>query len=637
MKNAKFKDSGVQWLGEIPQHWEVVPIRAIFQSRNEDNKALKYTQILSLVKDIGIIPYEDKGAMGNKAKDDLSGYKIARKNDFILNKMNAVIGSLGVSNYDGLVSPIYLILYITNPKSLISFYSYLFQSKTLQKSFKQVAYGIMEIRESIDFLDFKNIKIPLPPLDEQRRIAEFLDKKCEKIAEFIDKKQQIISLLKEQKLALINESTCGRIHTHNDKQTQSQINPLPCESDSTKSPLVREVESKVSPLPCGGGLGVGIKTDKSPSHRPLAPYMKEFSRAMRKNPTQAENKLWQELRGKKLGFGFRRQFVIDSKYIADFVCLKKRLIIECDGGQHSKSPCESDSTKSPLPQHEGRLGVGKDTLNHPDIQRDFYLESQNFRILRFWNNEILGNLEGVLSVIKEALESNVDFANAKYTCESTHPLAPSAREGEQEKYPRAFTFKHSGIEWLGEIPQHWEVRKLKFVVAQRNDKAGENDFKIGLENIESQTGKFIQTDENPFDDCGIKFKAGDILFGKLRPYLAKVYLAGQSGSCVSEFLVLSVIDIDCFFLKFLMLSHKFIQIVNSATYGTKMPRASWEFIGNLKIPLPPLDEQRRIAEFLDKRCEKIDKAIALIEQEIQAIKEYKTSLIDKAVRGEINV
>nr|WP_258437172.1 DUF559 domain-containing protein [Helicobacter sp. 15-1451] len=119
--------------------------------------------------------------------------------------------------------------------------------------------------------------------------------------------------------------------------------------------------------------------------------MKEFSREMRKNPTEAEKKLWQELRNKKLGFGFRRQFVIDSKYIADFVCLEKRLIIECDGGQHSES--------------------------FEDKERDFYLESQNFRILRFWNNEILGNMEGVLEWIKEALEN------------PTHPLTPSAKGG----------------------------------------------------------------------------------------------------------------------------------------------------------------------------------------------------------------
>ena len=188
-------------------------------------------------------------------------------------------------------------------------------------------------------------------------------------------------------------------------------------SGVSQSPLSCKAESKASPLPCASGLGVGkenqsnsladkangwVKTDKSPSHRPLAPYMKEFSRAMRKNPAQAENKLWQELRAKKLGFGFRRQFVIDSKYIADFVCLEKRLIIECDGGQHNQS--------------------------FGDTERDFYLEFQNFRILRFWNDEILENLEGVLSVIKKALESDLnpcDFANAKLT----HPLTPSAKGG----------------------------------------------------------------------------------------------------------------------------------------------------------------------------------------------------------------
>ena len=216
-------------------------------------------------------------------------------------------------------------------------------------------------------------------------------------------------------------------------------------SGDSKSPLPCKEQTKNSPSLAEGARG-WVKTSNNPSHRPLAPYMKEFSRAMRKNPTQAENKLWQELRSKKLGFGFRRQFVIDSKYIADFVCLEKRLIIECDGGQHatintspqtpparggaySTSPSLAEgltSTHSPS-FAEGDKGGGYD-INHPDIERNFYLESQNFRILRFWNNEILENLEGVLSVIKESLNDD-NFASAKFT----HPLTPSAREGEQDK------------------------------------------------------------------------------------------------------------------------------------------------------------------------------------------------------------
>ncbi|EAI8173505.1 restriction endonuclease subunit S, partial [Campylobacter upsaliensis] len=147
----------------------------------------------------------EKGNVGNKAKDDLQGYKIARVNDLVLNKMNAVIGSLGVSKYNGLVSPIYLVLYTANPNYLITYYSYLFQIKSVQKFLRKFAYGIMEIRESIDYLEFKKMFLPVPPLQEQKEIAEFLDSKCEKIQNYIEKKQKLITLLQEKKQALINE------------------------------------------------------------------------------------------------------------------------------------------------------------------------------------------------------------------------------------------------------------------------------------------------------------------------------------------------------------------------------------------------------------------------------------------------
>ncbi|EAH9843897.1 restriction endonuclease subunit S [Campylobacter upsaliensis] len=200
-----YKPSGIEWLMEIPQSWEIKPLQAIFNQRNEQNNNLEFQTILSLVKDVGVIPYEEKGNVGNKAKDDLQGYKIARVNDLVLNKMNAVIGSLGVSKYDGLVSPIYLVLYIENPNYLIAYYSYLFQTKSIQKFLRKFAYGIMEIRESIDYLEFKKMFLPTPPLQKQKEIAEFLDKKCEKIQNYINKKQKLITLLQEKKQALINE------------------------------------------------------------------------------------------------------------------------------------------------------------------------------------------------------------------------------------------------------------------------------------------------------------------------------------------------------------------------------------------------------------------------------------------------
>ncbi|EAI4447470.1 hypothetical protein A0Y49_01880 [Campylobacter lari] len=210
MKN--FKDSGIEWLGEIPEHWEIKPLKAVFNQRNEQNTNLKLHTILSLIKDIGVVPYEEKGNIGNKSKEDLQSYKIARINDLVLNKMNAVIGSLGVSAYNGLVSPIYLVFYINSPKYLMSYYSYLFQIKNVQKFLKIYAYGIMEIRESIDYLDFKKMSLPVPPRKEQEQIANFLDKKCEKIDLLIEKTEKQIKLIKEYKTTLINQAVCGRIN-----------------------------------------------------------------------------------------------------------------------------------------------------------------------------------------------------------------------------------------------------------------------------------------------------------------------------------------------------------------------------------------------------------------------------------------
>lgn len=204
----RFKDSGIEWLGEIPEHWEIKPLKAIFNQRNEQNSDLKINNILSLVKDIGVIPYEEKGNLGNKSKDKLQEYKIAKVNDLVINKMNAVIGSLGLSKYEGLVSPVYLVLYIDNPNHFINYYSYIFQTKEVQHFLKTFSYGIMEIREAIDYLEFKKMSLPLPPLEEQKAIAEFLDKKCDKISQFIESKQKLITLLQEKKQTLINAVVC---------------------------------------------------------------------------------------------------------------------------------------------------------------------------------------------------------------------------------------------------------------------------------------------------------------------------------------------------------------------------------------------------------------------------------------------
>jgi type I restriction enzyme, S subunit len=200
--------------------------------------------------------------------------------------------------------------------------------------------------------------------------------------------------------------------------------------------------------------------------------------------------------------------------------------------------------------------------------------------------------------------------------------------------------KQSGIDWLGEVPEHWDVRKLKFSVKLNSaeptsEDLSEDIFKIALENIDNWTGRFIETESPKFEGQGKPFNTGDVLFNKLRPYLAKAYIADKEGYCVSELLVLSpnhdIITKEYLFQR--LMTPEFIDIVNSSTYGAKMPRANWNFIGNLKIAIPPLEEQQSIIQNIKIETATIDTAISKTEREIELIKEYKEAMIAEAVMG----
>jgi len=204
--------------------------------------------------------------------------------------------------------------------------------------------------------------------------------------------------------------------------------------------------------------------------------------------------------------------------------------------------------------------------------------------------------------------------------------------------------KDSGIEWIGEMPQHWNLRRIKYLANIRNVKASDSDIDkpyIGLENIESKTGKLLINENNGHQLIGETaniFRKGDVLFGKLRPYLAKCIIADFDGRCTSELLVLKTTSyILPEYLHFIMLSPKFIDVVNSSTYGAKMPRTSWDFIGNLRIPLPSIKEQEEIVEYLTQFINRIDDLISDINIQIQKLKEYRQALISEAVTGKIDV
>ncbi len=203
--------------------------------------------------------------------------------------------------------------------------------------------------------------------------------------------------------------------------------------------------------------------------------------------------------------------------------------------------------------------------------------------------------------------------------------------------------KDSGVEWLGEVPQSWRIFRLKGVVANVTDLTKELDgdnIYLALEHVESWTGKFSTMNSSvDFDSQAKRFQSGDVLFGKLRPYLAKVVCPERDGICAGEFLVLRSHYAGLLpkYFEQLLRSKPVISAIDASTFGAKMPRADWQFIGNMRIPLPPLSEQHAIAHFLTDTCQRISAACAAVKREIELFHEYRTRLIADVVTGKLDV
>ena len=201
-------------------------------------------------------------------------------------------------------------------------------------------------------------------------------------------------------------------------------------------------------------------------------------------------------------------------------------------------------------------------------------------------------------------------------------------------------YKDSGIPWLGEVPEHWEVKRLKFSISNISQKVESQTSDLryfGLENIESFTGKLLLDIELESDGIANKFRKNDVLFGKLRPYLAKVHLSEQSGLVSTEALVFRANQsVNSRYLFYFCVSSDFIDAVNGTTFGSKMPRASWEDIGNFKMLIPSLEEQTTIAHYLDTKLGEIDTLIGKQQTLLEKLAEQRTAVITHAVTKGLN-
>ena len=198
--------------------------------------------------------------------------------------------------------------------------------------------------------------------------------------------------------------------------------------------------------------------------------------------------------------------------------------------------------------------------------------------------------------------------------------------------------KDSGVEWLGEVPEHWEIKRIKHCASLISSKQKiDNQLVIALENIEGLTGHFVSTNSN-YNGEDVAFIEGDILFGKLRPYLAKVFLCQKSGVAFGDILTYRPNQqIESSFLFYTMISSWFIEIVDSSTYGAKMPRASSEFVNEMFVATPPLQEQILISKELDITLLHFKELTDKANRAIKLMNERKTALISATVTGKIDV
>ncbi len=219
--NVTMKDSGIEWIGKIPEHWQLKQFRHILQERNEKNSPIKSTERLSLSIDLGVTLYSEKTTNLDRYKDDFEQYKLAYEGDLVMNSMNMIVGATGVSEYFGCISPAYYTFYDnSNDHATAKFCEHIFRSKTMMRVLFSMGKGIYAIQRGDDRIntcrlkvskdDLKSMILPIPSIQEQREILKHIEKQYADIDNIIAKKQTIITELESYKKSLIYECVTGK-------------------------------------------------------------------------------------------------------------------------------------------------------------------------------------------------------------------------------------------------------------------------------------------------------------------------------------------------------------------------------------------------------------------------------------------
>lgn len=203
----EYKDSGVEWLGDIPGHWKTISISRLFSRIKRTGYTEK--ELLSVYRDYGVIPKSSRDDNNNKPSEDLSPYQLVQPNDLVMNKMKAWQGSIAISEYEGIVSPAYFVYQPNNSLFELAhpkYVHYLLRNPIYVTQYLSRSKGIRVNQWDLDPDEFRNIELLLPSKVEQEKIYNFLDHETAKIDNLIEKQQRLIELLKEKRQAVISHA-----------------------------------------------------------------------------------------------------------------------------------------------------------------------------------------------------------------------------------------------------------------------------------------------------------------------------------------------------------------------------------------------------------------------------------------------
>ncbi|WP_300672756.1 restriction endonuclease subunit S [Desulfoluna sp.] len=204
---AEYRDSGVEWLGEAPKHWEIIPVGRLY--RRVKRTGCTEKELLSVYRDYGVIPKYSRDDNNNKPSEDLSPYQLVKIDDLVMNKMKTWQGSIAISEYEGIVSPAYFVyppLLRSNELAYPRYIHYLLRSPVYIAQYLRRSKGIRVNQWDLDPAEFQKVELLLPRKEEQNKIFNFLDHETAKIDTLIEKQKKLIALLKEKRQAVISHA-----------------------------------------------------------------------------------------------------------------------------------------------------------------------------------------------------------------------------------------------------------------------------------------------------------------------------------------------------------------------------------------------------------------------------------------------